>query len=233
MSYQDVLQSCSEILQKNGRPRESLTVLAVSKLQPVEKIEELYRLGHRAFGENYVQEALGKKRQLGGLEIQWHLIGSLQKNKVKHVLGHFHLIHSVDSLKLAEAISKQGADQSIPQNILLQVNVADEASKGGFAVEEILSAWEPLRALPNLRICGLMTMPPLHDDPEEARPHFRSLRDLLSKLRGRCGEGSPHPLSQLSMGTSHDYHVAIEEGATIVRLGTILFGERTNHRTKP
>lgn len=199
-------------------------VLAVSKLQPIEKIRELYATGQRCFAENYVQEALAKQEDLKDLEIEWHLIGHLQKNKVKYVVGKFALIHSVDSLELARAISQRAENMKLTQKILLQVNLAGEATKGGFDREILLRQWPELRGLPALEIAGLMTMPPLTENPEEVRSYFRELRELLTELQ-KYGAGG-HPLRELSMGTSHDYPVAIEEGATIVRLGTILFGER-------
>jgi len=224
MSLETVREECQERLKKLGRTRESLKILAVSKLQPVEKIRRLHQEGHHAFGENYVQEALLKQESLKDLSLEWHLIGSLQKNKVKLVVGRFTLIHSVDSYELARAISNQAEKLNTTQKILLQVNLARETTKGGFAKDLLLEQWEELKALPGIEICGLMTMPPLTDAPEQVRSFFRELRDLQTELL-KTGAGR-HPLHELSMGTSHDYLVAIEEGATIVRLGTILFGDR-------
>lgn len=232
MSYQDVVNECAKILKSCGRSSDSLKILAVSKLQPVEKMRELYSQGHRAFAENYVQEALEKQTACKDLGIEWHLIGSLQKNKVKLVIGKFSLIHAVESLKLATAISEAAEKNGLIQPVLLQVNIADEETKSGFAREELLRTWIELQALPGIAIEGLMTMPPLAEDAETVRPYFRALRELLLELKSR-GD-TRHPLRELSMGTSHDYRVAIEEGATIVRLGTILFGERTaKPRTQP
>jgi len=215
-----------EILQKTEE--HSALLLAVSKLQPVEKIRELYLQGQRDFAENYVQEALDKQKQLADLtDLRWHLIGHLQKNKAKLICQKFHLIHSVDSLQLAELIdrkTKEVAHGHI-QKILLQVNIASEDSKEGFDVESLIRDWPQLISLSHLQICGLMTMPPLENSPENNRTHFKKLSDLLKQLKTKT-PGTLHPLSELSMGTSHDFQVALQEGATIVRLGTILFGER-------
>ncbi|MEK2644101.1 YggS family pyridoxal phosphate-dependent enzyme [Bdellovibrio sp. BCCA] len=201
-------------------------ILAVSKLQPESKIRSLYHEGQRLFGENYVQEALEKMDHLQDLpDIQWHLIGSLQKNKAKLVVGKFALIHSVDSLALAETLSRQCENKNVTQNILIQVNLAKEETKGGFDKESLLKSWQTLAELPHLNIMGLMTMPPLTETGVEVRLYFRELRQLLMELRSETNL-KRHPLTELSMGTSHDFKVAVEEGATIVRLGTILFGER-------
>lgn len=201
-------------------------VLAVSKLQPADKIRDLYNKGQRRFGENYVQEALEKQKTLADLpDIEWHLIGHLQKNKAKMVVGAFHLIHSVDSLELAQALSRQCENKGVQQNILIQVNLAQEESKEGFSKTKILECWKPLTQLPHLSIFGLMTMPPLTETGAEVRPYFVELRELRDQLKTMT-DLQTHPLTELSMGTSHDYPVAVEEGATIVRLGTILFGER-------
>lgn len=204
----------------------SAKLVAVSKLQSAEKIRHLYHEGQRLFGENYVQEALEKQELLEDMpDIQWHLIGHLQKNKAKQVVGRFDLIHSVDSFELAQALSKQCAAKNLSQKILVQVNLAGEETKGGFDAASLSEKWLELCSLPHLNIYGLMTMPPLTETGEEVRLYFRELRKLRDDLRQQC-ETSQHPMTELSMGTSHDYRVAIEEGATIVRLGTILFGER-------
>jgi len=216
-----------EEIQKQVSPAK---ILAVSKLQNPEKIRKLYLLGQKDFGENYVQEALEKQELLVDMpDIQWHLIGHLQKNKAKHVVGKFELIHSVDSVDLAQALSRHAVAKNLEQKILIQVNIADESSKEGFSLEDVKTAWPALVALPNLKIMGLMTMPPLTETREEVRPYFQELKKLLRELHNKT-DLSRHPLTELSMGTSHDYPVALEEGASIVRLGTILFGERTSKR---
>lgn len=201
-------------------------ILAVSKLQPADKVRRLYNEGQRLFGENYVQEALEKQTALSDLpDIQWHLIGHLQKNKAKMVVGKFFLIHSVDSLELAQILSRQCEQKGLQQNILIQVNLAGEDSKEGFSPDTLESHWSELAKLPNLHLLGLMTMPPLTENGSEVRPYFAELRQLRDRLKTTV-DTAVHPMNELSMGTSHDYLVAAEEGATIVRLGTILFGER-------
>ena len=204
------------------------TILAVSKLQPLDKILSLYNQGQRDFGENYVQEVLQKQNELRShADIRWHLIGHLQKKKVNQIVGRFHLIHSIDSLELAEAIGKKSAAAGLRQDILLQVNIANEDSKEGFTIDELKTQWPALVSIEGIRIRGLMTMPPLADHPEESRPWFQALRNLLIFLKNSC-DLNRHPLDQLSMGTSGDWKIAITEGATIVRIGTILFGERAS-----
>ncbi|QDK36534.1 YggS family pyridoxal phosphate-dependent enzyme [Bdellovibrio sp. NC01] len=218
--------SLQQVLSQLGKAK----LLAVSKLQPMEKIRDLYGQGQRRFGENYVQEALDKQEALSDLpDIEWHLIGHLQKNKAKYVVGKFHLIHSVESLELAQVLSRQCDSKGVQQNILIQVNLAHEETKNGFDKNDVLAAWPELMKLPNLHIMGLMTMPPLTETGSEVRHYFAELRALRDELK-RQTDTTVHPMTELSMGTSHDYQVAIEEGATIVRLGTILFGERPVRR---
>lgn len=197
-------------------------VVAVSKLQPVEKIRALHQSSnHLDFGENYVQEALAKMTELKDLKLRWHFIGRLQRNKLKSIVGNFDLIHSVDDEKLIDKISQVAGEKKITQKILLQVNLSGEESKGGFDphfLEENFSKWVKT---PSVKIVGLMTMPPLtklqtSPSSEPNKKYFLKLRQLAEKLQ----------LSELSMGTSSDYVEAIQEGATLVRLGTILFGER-------
>ena len=214
----NAIQSLSTL--KKSLPPET-KIVAVSKLQSVEKIRELYSQGQRLFAENYVQEALEKQAHLKDLAIQWHFIGRLQKNKAKSVVGNFSLIHSVDSLELAEVINRKAQEKSIVQKILIQLNLADEETKGGFSEENFASLVQALKAFKSIQIQGFMTMPPLFENPEQTRIFFTKLNDL------RKVYSSHFPfLSELSMGTSSDFRVAAEEGATLIRLGTILFGER-------
>lgn len=196
-------------------------ILAVSKLQSEEKIKSLYNLGQRLFAENYIQEALPKIANLKDLQIEWHLIGHLQKNKAKLAVGQFHLIHSVDSLELAQTINRIAEQKGLTQKILLQVNVASEESKGGFDVSTLYKVIPDLQMLTHTQVAGLMAMPPLYENPEDARPHFKKLKSLLADLQKSFPEAQ-----ELSMGTSSDFLVATEEGSTLVRLGTALFGER-------
>jgi pyridoxal phosphate enzyme (YggS family) len=218
--------SLKEILEKVGQAK----ILAVSKLQTPEKIRHLYDEGQRLFGENYAQEALEKMEILADLpDIEWHLIGHLQRNKAKLIIGKFHLIHSVDTLELAEVLNNLALAKGIRQNVLIQVNLAMEETKSGFNKENLDIAWPKLVELQGLKIMGLMTMPPLTEDGVEARPFFRELHELRARLRDTT-DPYVHPLTELSMGTSSDYMAAVAEGATILRLGTILFGERETRR---
>lgn len=234
-----VLSRVRAACERAGRPADSVRVIAVSKLQPVSRIEALYAEGQRDFGENYVQEFATKHETLAATasDVRWHLIGHLQKNKIKFVTGRCAMIHSVDSVALAEAIGRRaeaagsagsGAAAGVAENILLQVNVGGEGSKEGFSPTELRESIAALTTLPGLRLCGLMTMPPLQNEAEANRVHFRELRTLLDDLRPQVttSPSGPHPWNELSMGTSHDFEIAIEEGATLIRVGTILFGER-------
>ena len=191
-----------------------LTLVAVSKGQPAAAIREAWAAGQRHFGENYVQEWREKAQALGDLpDLAWHFIGSLQTNKVKYLVGRVALVHTVDRLELAREISKRSAAKGLVTAVLLEVNVAAEPSKSGCAPADVPALAEAVRALPGLDLRGLMCIPPAEGDP---RPHFRALR----ALRDRLG------LAELSMGMSGDYPAAIEEGATMVRVGTAIFGER-------
>lgn len=202
-------------------------VIAVSKLQPTAKILALHRaLGHMDFGENYVQEALSKIEEFkNGTQIQiplrWHFIGHLQSNKAKQIVGKFELIHSVDSLSLAQKISQAAKNAGLIQKILFQLNLANEDSKSGFDRAGFSADIPKLKELEGIDVQGLMTMPPLFDDPEKVRPYFRELNEILREMQVAWPEAK-----QLSMGTSADFRIAIEEGATMLRLGSILFGAR-------
>ena len=201
-----------------GRARESVRLLAVSKTKPPEAVEEAARCGLRFFGENKVQEAQ-HKRPLCAEGLEWHLIGHLQRNKAKVAAPLFHMIHSVDSLKILRALDAH-AEQTLP--ILLQVNVAGEAAKFGLAPEEVREVLEAANASAHCEVRGLMVIPPFSPDAEKTREHFRALRLLRDRLEEKTGT----PLPELSMGMSHDLEVAIEEGSTWVRIGTDLFGAR-------
>lgn len=208
--------------QRAGRPAGSVTLLAVSKTFPVSDIMQAYEDGQRLFGENRLQEAMEKMPTMPQ-DCQWHLIGPLQRNKVRKALEQgFALIQAVDSLKTAETISRIAGELGVTAPILLEVNVDGEASKHGFTPAELGELWGTLCALPHLNIRGLMCIPAPVDDPQMARPAFAALRRLADELRAR----GPLPLAELSMGMSHDYEVAVEEGATIVRVGSAIFGKR-------
>lgn len=216
---------------RSGRRAEDVTLVAVSKLKPFGDILAARACGVSDFGENYVQELTGKMEQAescGGDPFRWHMIGHLQKNKVKYLIGRTALIHSVDSLSLAEQIEKEAAKKDLQVKILLEVNAAREESKWGFAPEETAEAAEQVSALPHLRLLGLMTSAPLTEDPESNRPYFRALSALARQLsEGRLLVPDPEfRCPVLSMGMTGDFETAVEEGATIVRIGTAVFGKR-------
>ena len=191
-------------------------LLAVSKLQSVEKIKALYKEGQRDFAENYIQEALQKIESLSELDIKWHLIGPIQKNKVKFLKNHFDYIHSIDSLALAEKISSYATSIGYVQKCFIQLNLSGESTKSGFSRDHFDLSWSQLQKLVGLKIVGLMTMPPLENEPEKNRAFFQELKYIGNKFN----------LHEFSMGTSHDFQIALEEGATWIRLGTMLFGDR-------
>jgi PLP dependent protein len=207
--------------ERAGRAPDSVTLLAVSKTHPPETIREAVDCGQLLFGENKVQEAKAKIPLCPG-KCRWHLIGHLQSNKVRDAVELFEMIQSVDSLALAREINKHCEQASKRMPILLEVNVAGEASKFGYKPESLLAELKELNALPKIEIHGLMAIPPYTTDPEKARPYFRRLRELKTDCEQIFGAPLPH----LSMGMSGDFEVAIEEGATMVRIGTSLFGPR-------
>jgi len=195
-----------------------ITLVAVSKTKPIEDILELYKLGHRDFGENYVQELTEKAEKLPN-DIRWHFIGHLQSNKVRSIVPFIYLIHGVDSLKLLKEINKQAEKYKRVIDCLLQVHIAQEETKFGFDETELLGL--DLKQFPNVRIKGLMGMASLTEDINKIRIEFRSLKTLFEKLKAQNPE-----LSLLSMGMSADYKIALEEGSNMVRIGSLLFGER-------
>lgn len=208
--------------QKAGRPAGSVALLAVSKTFPVSDMMHAYADGQRLFGENRLQEAMEKMPAMPA-DCEWHLIGPLQRNKVRKALErNFALIEAVDSRKLAEAISRIAGELGKTARILLEVNVDGEESKHGFTPKELQEEWAVLTALPHVEIRGLMCIPAPTETPEGARHAFAALRSLAETLRAR----GPLALPELSMGMSHDYAVAVEEGATIVRVGSAIFGKR-------
>lgn len=206
-----------------GRRPEEVRLVAVSKTQSAAAVSEAVRAGQRLFGENYVQEFTAKVADVAE-PVEWHFIGSLQSNKVKHLVNLVSLIHSVDRLSLAEEINRQWGKVGKICEVLLEVNIAGEVSKGGAACDNLLELVHAAARLPHLRIRGLMTMPPFFDDPERARPYFRQLRLLAETVARQEIPGVE--MQELSMGMSGDFESAIEEGATLVRIGTALFGKR-------
>lgn len=209
---------------RGGRPPEAVTLVAVSKTKPPELVAEAAGLGLECFGENRVQEAEAKAprvRELLGRDPTWHLIGTLQRNKVKAALGLFAILESVDSVRLAEAVSRRSEGRTIP--ILLEVYLGDDPDRPGFRPTELRERGSEILQLPGIEVRGLMTVAPLGLDADRTRSVFRRVRELRDELRQRCPTAS---WEELSMGMTDDYHLAIEEGATIVRVGRAIFGER-------
>lgn len=213
--------------QRAGRSRSEVTLIAVSKTKPIPMLSEVYAEGIRNFGENKVQEILEKHEELPN-DIKWHMIGHLQRNKVKSVIDKVSLIHSVDSFRLAEEINIQAKKKNITVPILVQVNIAGEDTKFGITREDAIILTEQIAELDNLRIQGLMTIAPLVNDPEDNRQYFRGIRQLSVDIRNKNIDNVCMDI--LSMGMTGDYEVAIEEGATMVRVGTGIFGARNYNK---
>ena len=218
----EVRERISQAIQKSGREPDSARLITVSKQISVDRIEEARAAGAVVFGENKIQEAIPKIEQMGAEGISWHFIGHLQKNKIKFLDERFDLIHSVDSFELAEKIAKHYHSENRVQRILLQVNVSGEAAKFGMEPKELEKQMAEFFQLQGIQVEGLMTIPPFDSDPENSRRHFSRLRELREQYEKQNGL----PLNQLSMGMSNDFEVAIEEGATLVRVGTAIFGPR-------
>ncbi|MBA5688478.1 YggS family pyridoxal phosphate-dependent enzyme [Rugamonas apoptosis] len=215
-------------LQECGRPPGAVQLLAVSKTFGPEAVLEAVRAGQLAFGENYLQEALDKIAAVAagapGAALEWHFIGPIQSNKTRPIAEHFDWVHTVDRLKIAQRLSEQRPADKAPLNICLQVNISGEASKSGAAPEEVAALAAQVAALPNLRLRGLMAIPEPADSMEQQRAPFARLRALYEQLRA-----AGIPLDTLSMGMSADLHAAVVEGATIVRIGSAIFGSRNYH----
>lgn len=206
-----------------GRDPASVRLVAVSKTKPAALVDEAVRAGQAIFGENYVQELAAKAAEVKE-PVEWHFIGGLQSNKVKYLAGLVTMIHSVDRLSLAQEIDRQWGRLGKVCDALVQVNIACEATKCGTSAEEVAGMIRELARLPHLRIRGLMTMPPFFDDPEGARPYFRELKRLAAEIGAL--DIPRVEMGELSMGMSGDFEVAVEEGATLVRVGSAIFGER-------
>ena len=222
-NLKDVEARVCAACERSGRKREDVTLIAVSKTKPVEMLEEAYAYGCRYFGENKVQE-LDEKYDIMPKDIHWQMIGHLQRNKVKYIVNKVSLIHSVDSYRLAEEINIQAKKHQVTVPILIEVNVAGEDTKFGVRPEETLQLVEEIASLENVRIQGLMTIAPFVEDPEENRVHFRRLKQLSVDIDSKNIDNVHMEI--LSMGMTNDYMVAIEEGATMVRVGTGIFGAR-------
>ena len=220
-----VRERIARAAERASRSPADVTLVAVSKTQPPEAVRAAFAAGVRDFGENRVQEAEPKvaaTTDLGPAGLRWHLVGHLQSNKARRAVALFGIIQSVDSLDLASRLARLGSEAAHPVRALVQVDLAGEETKFGLPEAEVLPALEALRGEPGLSVEGLMVLPPLFDDPEEARPYFRR----LSALRDRARAAGLLAGRELSMGMSHDFEAAVEEGATIVRVGTAIFGER-------
>ncbi|MBQ8933688.1 MAG: YggS family pyridoxal phosphate-dependent enzyme [Lachnospiraceae bacterium] len=222
-NLEQVRKNIADACARAGRDPSEVILLAVSKTKPLEMIREAVAAGQRAFGENYVQELTEKYEALGN-SVDWHMIGHLQRNKVKYIIGKTSLIHSVDSIRLAEQIEKEAEKKDVSVDVLLEVNVAHEDSKWGFTPEETIEAVKTVSAFPHVHVCGLMTSAPITEDPESNRPYFCELRRLFDTIAASAPEHVD--MRVLSMGMTGDYQVAVEEGATLVRVGTGIFGAR-------
>lgn len=222
-NYNYVKQQVEETARACGRDPKEITLIAVSKTKPLENIEELIEIGVNDFGENKVQELCDKFEHVSK-PVQFHLIGHLQTNKVKYIVDKACLIHSVDSLKLAQTIQKEAAKKQVVAQILIEVNVAEEDSKFGLHTDEVIPFIEEIASMPNLHVNGLMTIAPFVEDPEDNRKYFRTLKQLSLDITSKNIDNID--MNVLSMGMTNDYKVAIEEGATMVRVGTAIFGAR-------
>ena len=221
-NFREVEQRIEAACRRSGRDPKEVTLIAVSKTKPVEMLQEAYDFGTRIFGENKVQELTEKYDQLPK-DIHWHLIGHLQRNKVKKAVAMADLIQSGDSIDILKEIDKRAGQIDKVQDILLEFNISGEETKTGISPHDFEEAVEVAKTLPHIKVVGLMCMAPEFGDLEQTRPVFKEGRQLFEKLKQRFPEGQ---VSILSMGMSHDFEIAIEEGATMVRVGTSIFGER-------
>lgn len=222
-NLKQVEENICSACKRAGRSRDEVTLIAVSKTKPVEMLKEVYDQGIRVFGENKVQEMMDKQEVLPS-DIQWHMIGHLQRNKVKYLIGKTALIHSVDSLRLAEEINRLSEKNNVVTKILVEVNIASEETKFGTSREDAVKLVEDISRLSNLRVEGLMTIAPYVENAEDNRQYFKEIRKLSVDIKQKNIDNVS--MSTLSMGMTGDYMVAIEEGATMVRVGTGIFGAR-------
>jgi len=225
-----VQQTIQEAARRVGRDPDAIRLVAASKTVPASRLWEAYEAGIKIFGENRWQEAQEKMEAVGTTaDWVWHFIGRIQRRKIKSIVGRFALIHSIESVAQAAMIDQQAQERGIRQPILLEINVGRESSKGGFSVPEVMGAIPCIDAMPNISVQGVMGIPPLTGNPEDSRPYFQELRRVAERIQQR----SPRQIAmtERSMGMSHDFPIAIEEGATLVRIGTALFGPREQERT--
>jgi len=221
---QNVKNRIEKAARSCGRDPETIRLIAVSKTVPTNRVRQAIQAGTAILGENYVQEARTKFNDLATYPVSWHFIGHLQSNKAKYAVRLFDLIHSVDTLKLARELDKQSHKINKIQAVLIQVNISEEASKSGVNIKDTHNLLKEISLLENLSVKGLMTMPPYFNAPEKVRPYFSALRDLRDRLKQQSLLNVS--LSELSMGMTGDFEVAIQEGATLVRIGTAIFGKR-------
>ena len=219
----EVEANIQKACERAGRSRDEVTLIAVSKTKPVSDIYEVMETGIKDYGENKVQELCDKIETISE-PLNWHMIGHLQRNKVKYIVDKVRMIHSVDSLRLAQQISSEAVKKGVDVDILIEVNVAEEASKFGLSTEAVIQLAEDISKLPAVHIRGLMTVAPFTENPEDNRPYFRNLRQLAVDIARKNIDNVT--MNELSMGMTGDYEVAIEEGATMVRVGTGIFGTR-------
>lgn len=222
-----VKENIAAACKRAGRDADTVTLVAVSKMKPLSDIETLLQTGQMEYGENYVQELCEKYEQIS-MPVHWHMIGHLQTNKVKYIIDKVALIHSVDSVHLAKQIEKEAAKQNLVVQILLQVNVAEEDTKFGVKADEVMKIAEEISHFSHVHIRGLMTSAPFVNNPEENRCYFRKLHKLFIDIRDKNIDNVT--MDVLSMGMTNDYEIAIEEGATMVRVGTAIFGERNYNK---
>jgi pyridoxal phosphate enzyme (YggS family) len=220
-NYAKIMETIEKACQRVDREPSEVQILGVAKDQPVDRIREAFNCGLRMVGENKTQEAEVHRAELKELDITWHFIGKLQKNKINRILKGFDFIESVDGVKSLEHIHKRVSETI---DVFIEINIGDEKNKSGFTVDGLMKALNYIAMLDRVKITGLMVLPPYSDDPEEVRPYFRQVRELKDELNGL--KLPNFDIRHLSMGMSGDYEVAVEEGATIVRLGTALFGRR-------
>lgn len=222
-NYDKVLENVKAACKAAGREESEVTLIAVSKTKPVSDIEELYKHGVRVFGENKVQELCDKYEALPK-DIKWHMIGHLQRNKVKYIVDKAALIHSVDSVRLAKQIEEEAAKKNVTVGILIEVNVAEEESKFGLKTDEVIDMVTQIASFPHISVKGLMTIAPFVENPEDNRKYFNKLKQLAVDIKAKNIDNVS--MDELSMGMTGDYCVAVTEGATYVRVGTGIFGER-------
>ncbi len=222
-NYRQVLKNIQDACQAVGRDPKEVTLVAVSKTKPVEMLQQVYDAGARVFGENKVQEIMDKYDHLPG-DIRWQMIGHLQRNKVKYIVDKVDMIHSVDSYRLAQTIETEAVKKNVTVSVLLEVNVAEEESKFGLKMDEVLPLVQQISELPHVQVKGLMTIAPFVSNPEDNREIFRKLKKLSVDIEAKNINNTT--MSVLSMGMTGDYMVAVQEGATMVRVGTGIFGER-------